>query len=221
MLERVTVLNEHYPFTLPALPYSYDALMPNIDGRMLALHHEKVLGESVDALNAALAPYPQFHALSLEELLSVGSTLPAEVRQEVWENANSLYAHTLFFAGMTEAGRGGMPVGMLAGAMRRAFGSIDGFERIMHAAAMRSDGGFIWLCADRGGDVRVLSMPGSVVPLPLYPLLCLDLWEHSYFLQYGEERSSYIDNWFALVDWDAASVRYNEMYATTPPYPVV
>jgi len=194
--------------------------MPGIDTRMLELHHERVLGESVDALNRALAPYPQFHTLSLEELISSGSVLPAGVRQEVWESANSLYAHTLFFAGMTGAGRGGMPTGLLAGAMRRAFGSLSDFERIVHAAATRSDGGFIWLCADREGDVRVLSMSGSVVPLPLYPLLCLDLWEHAYLLQYGEERGSYIENWFALIDWDAVSVRYNEMYAAMPPYPV-
>ena len=206
---------------LPALPYSYDALMPNIDGRMLALHHEKILGESVDALNAALKPYPQFHTLSLEELILAGSTLPAEVRQEVWENANSIYAHTLFFAGMTALGSGGMPAGMLAGAMRRAFGSLAGFEQIMQATAIRSDGGFIWLCADRDGDVRILSMPGSVVPLPLYPLLCLDLWEHAYSLQYNEEQSAYIENWFALIDWDAVSARYSDVYATLPPYPVL
>lgn len=219
-IERVTVLNEHYPFTLPALPYAYSALAPNIDARTLMLHHEKLLGQSVDALNTALAPYPQFHTQSLEELISASSTLPTQVRQEVWENANSIYAHTLFFEGMTGAGHGGMPAGMFAGAMRRAFGSVDGFERIVHATAMRSNSGFIWLCADRTGDVRILAMPGNVVPFPLYPLLCLDLWEHSYFLQYGEERSSYIENWLALINWDTVSARYNDVYKTLPPYPI-
>ncbi|MBQ2829954.1 MAG: superoxide dismutase [Oscillospiraceae bacterium] len=220
MLERVTVLNGHYPFTLPALPYAHGALMPNIDARMLAVHHEKVLSDSIDALNAALAPYPQFHTQSLEELIAMRSMLPAGVRQTVWENANSIYAHTLFFASMSAAGSGGMPTGMLAGAMRRAFGSIDGFERIMHSTAMRSDGGFVWLCADRGGDVRIVAMPENVVPLPLYPLLCLDLWDHAYTLQYGEDRSAYIENWFPLINWDAVSLRYSELYATTPLYPV-
>ncbi|HHX80959.1 MAG TPA: superoxide dismutase [Acholeplasmataceae bacterium] len=200
-----------YPFELKPLPYAYDALEPFIDKETMHLHHDKHHQAYVNNLNKALENYPELHNKTLLELLQNLKKLPEEIQTAVRNNGGGVFNHNLFFDGMTPDSSK-MPVGNLAKAIDRAFGSFENFKETFKKAALgRFGSGWAWLVSDENGDVKIVSTANQDVPLNLTvnPILEIDVWEHAYYLKYQNRRAEYIDNWFNVIDWNKAEYIYN------------
>jgi Superoxide dismutase len=202
--------NEHYPFSLKPLPYSYDALEPYIDAATVQIHHDRHLKSYVDNLNNTLDEYPQYHSWSLERLLKSASSLPAAIRTAVINNGGGVYNHNLYFDALREPG-GRQPEGVLKNALMKAFGSMENFETEMKKAGVSVFGsGYAWLVSDGNGKLKIITTANQDTPLPLglCPILPLDVWEHAYYLKYQNRRPDAIDGWFNLINWEQAEKNY-------------
>lgn len=200
-------MTAHYPFALPPLPYARDALEPHLDARTVSIHHDRHFAAYIDRLNRLLAPYEAYHSWPLPKLLLCREELPDAIRLGVCRNAGGVYNHDLYFATLTPASSPG-PAPVLEEALIRDFGSMEDFRAALHAAALDVFGsGYAWLCVDGRGRLSVVKTANQDTPLPLYPLLCSDLWEHAYYLRYQYRKGEYFDNWYALVNWQAVVER--------------
>ncbi len=195
-------------FEVPALPYAYDALEPHIDETTMQIHHDKHHQAYVDKLNAAVEGTDAAN-MSIEELVTGLSSLPAEIQGPVRNNGGGHLNHSLFWESMSPEG-GGAPEGDLAAAIDDAFGSFDVFREAFEAAGVGQFGsGWAWLVAD-GGSVAVVSTPNQDSPLTdgKTPLLGNDVWEHAYYLNYQNRRPDYLKAWWNTVDWNVVAARY-------------
>jgi len=195
-------------FEVPALPYAYDALEPHIDETTMQIHHDKHHQAYVDKLNAAVEGTDAAN-MSIEELVTGISSLPAEIQGPVRNNGGGHLNHSLFWESMSPEG-GGAPEGDLAAAIDDAFGSFDVFREAFEAAGVGQFGsGWAWLVAD-GGSVAVVSTPNQDSPLTdgKTPLLGNDVWEHAYYLNYQNRRPDYLKAWWNTVDWNVVAARY-------------
>jgi superoxide dismutase, Fe-Mn family len=211
------------PFTLPPLPYSFDALEPHIDARTMEIHHDKHHAAYVTNLNKALAEFRDLGNKPIEELLKGLNALPEKVRTAVRNNGGGHYNHTLFWQMMKKDG-GGQPKGELAGAIDKAFGSFSGFkEKFTDAATKVFGSGWAWLVSAPKGPLSITSTPNQDTTLSssmgskeiaalakpmMTPLLGLDIWEHAYYLKYQNRRPEYIAAWFNVINWDFVSERF-------------
>ena len=201
-------MEQHSPFTLPPLPYAYDALAPELIGRVLYFHHDKHFAAYVDTLNQLLERAPAYQSWSLRKLCLRWEALPEELRQGVRNNAGGVFNHDLYFRTLHP-----LPVSdpdtALEGAVVRDFGGMAGLKEAMRKAALGQFGsGWAWLSADGDGRLAVQKTANQDTPLPLCPLLCCDVWEHAYYLQYQNRRADYVDNWFHRVNWHFVQERY-------------
>lgn len=197
-------------FQLPELPYAYDALAPHIDARTMEIHHTRHHAGYVAKLNAALEGVKGFDGKSVEEILRNIKTVPEAKRQAVINHGGGHANHTLFWQIMGP-GKGGDPVGALAGALDAELGGFAAFkEKFADAAANRFGSGWAWLTLNSSGKLQVLSTANQDSPLMdgQVPLLGLDVWEHAYYLKYQNKRPEYIDAWWNVVDW----AKVNELY---------
>ncbi len=202
-------------FDLPELPYDYDALEPHIDEQTMRIHHDKHHAGYTRKLNNALEGHDDLQEHSIEELLAGLDTLPADAQTPVRQNGGGFYNHRLFWNVMSPDG-GGTPDGDLAGAIHDAFGSYEDFkDAFANAATGQFGSGWGWLVAQHNGDVTVTSTPNQDNPLleGHTPILGIDVWEHSYYLNYQNERGTYVDEWWNVVDWDAVGENYDEIVA--------
>ncbi|WP_314203369.1 superoxide dismutase [Capnocytophaga bilenii] len=196
-------------FTLPKLPYAYDALEPYIDARTMEIHHTKHHNAYTTNLNAAIAG-TDLDKQSIETILTTLDMNNAAVRN----NAGGYYNHNLFWEIMAPKA-GGQPTGELAKAINDAFGSFDNFKTAFSkAAATRFGSGWAWLCVHKGGKVEVCSTANQDNPLmPTmqcgFPILGLDVWEHAYYLNYQNRRPDYIEAFFNVINWDKVAELYN------------
>ena len=196
-------------FTLPKLPYAYDALEPYIDARTMEIHHTKHHNAYTTNLNAAIAG-TDLDNQSIETILTTLDMNNAAVRN----NAGGYYNHNLFWEIMAPKA-GGQPTGELAKAINDAFGSFDNFKTAFSkAAATRFGSGWAWLCVHKGGKVKVCSTANQDNPLmPTmecgFPILGLDVWEHAYYLNYQNRRPDYIEAFFNVINWDKVAELYN------------
>lgn len=198
-------------FELPELPYPHDALEPHIDERTMRIHHGKHHAGYTRKLNAALEGRGDLEGKPIEELLSDLSALPEEIRTAVRNNGGGYANHSLFWEIMSPDG-GGAPSGELATAIDGAFGSFDAFqEQFAATAAGQFGSGWGWLAVDDGGNLRVLSTPNQDSPISqgMTPILGVDVWEHAYYLNYQNERGSYLEAWWNVVYWDEVEDLYN------------
>ena len=199
-----------YPYQLPPLPYAYGSLAPDIGEHTLCFHHDKHFQTYVDNLNTALADCPECQSKSLEELLRRLDELPDPKRTAIRNNGGGVYNHMLYFAGMCSC-RSTRPSGALGEAMERDFGSFENWKAEMKAAALGQFGsGYAWLVSESSGRLSVMKLPNQDCPLSmgLWPVLCLDVWEHAYYLDYQNRRAEYVDRWFERVNWPFAQERY-------------
>ena len=196
-------------FTLPALPYAFNALEPHIDARTMEIHHGKHHNAYVTNLNAALAGKPE-ESLSLEEINKNISKYPAPVRN----NGGGHYNHSLFWT-VIGPNAGGTPSGELADAITTAFGTFDEFKtKFAAAATTRFGSGWAWLIKDASGKLAITSTPNQDNPLMDVaevkgtPLLGLDVWEHAYYLHYQNRRPDYIAAFWNVVNWNEVTKRF-------------
>lgn len=195
-------------YSLPELPYAYDALEPHIDARTMEIHHGKHHNGYVTKVNAALEG-SELGEKSIEELISDLSSVPEATRGAVRNNGGGHANHSLFWSVMSADG-GGEPTGDLAEAINAEFGSFDGFkEKFTAAAGTRFGSGWAWLSVD-GGKLVVESTPNQDNPLMegRTPVLGLDVWEHAYHLNYQNRRPDYVAAFFNVIDWNAVAERY-------------
>lgn len=213
-------MEQHYPFSLPPLPYPYDALTPQLDQRTLHFHHDKHFAAYVDNLNKLLMDQPEFQSWSLDRLCRDWCLLPDSIRQGVRNNAGGVYNHDLYFRTMSPT-PASAPTGDLAGAITRDFGDLQALKEAMKAAALGQFGsGWAWLVTDREGRLSVQKTANQDTPLPLCPLLTCDVWEHAYYLQYQNRRAEYFESWWQLVDWPQLSEAYRLQRAGVPRCPL-
>jgi Fe-Mn family superoxide dismutase len=207
-----------YPYQLPQLPYSYDALEPHIDETTMRLHHTKHHQAYVDKLNQALEKYPQLQKQPLEELLKNITALPREIRQAVINYGGGHYNHSLFWQVMSPQG-GGQPRGRLAETLYNpSRGPAPNFEefqeRFTREALSIFGSGWVWLVVVKGTregyGLTVTSTPNQDSPLMqgYTPILGLDVWEHAYYLKYQNRRADYIAAWWNVVNWKEVSRRF-------------
>lgn len=198
-------------FTLPALPYPTDALEPHIDTMTMEIHHGKHHQTYINNLNAALQNQPQLEGKSLEWLCQHLDQVPEGIRTAVRNNGGSHFNHSMFWLLMSPKG-GGRPGGELGQALEAAFGSFDEFKKQFSEAAVKCFGsGWAWLSLDKD-RLAVFSMPNQDNPLMVgqKPILCLDVWEHTYYLKYQNRRADFVAAWWNLVNWEQANQNYLE-----------
>lgn len=197
-------------YTLPDLPYEYDALEPFIDVETMHLHHDKHHNTYVTNLNAAIEKYPELADKTVEELISDMDSIPADIQTAVRNNGGG-HANHSFFWEILAPNAGGEPTGKIKDAIDKAFGSYDNFkEEFTKAATTRFGSGWAWLVTDKDGNVSVESTPNQDSPLMdgRTPVLGLDVWEHAYYLKYKNVRPDYIKAFFNLINWNAVNKAY-------------
>jgi len=196
-------------FTLPALPYGYDALEPHIDARTMEIHHTKHHQAYINNLNAALEKAPELQKKSIDELMRDVNSAPEAVRTAVRNNGGGHWNHTMFWEIMGP-GAGGEPTGALADAIKSSFGDFSKFkEQFAAAATGRFGSGWAWL-VNTGGKLSIMSTPNQDNPLmeAKTAILGLDVWEHAYYLKYQNKRPDYIAAWWNVVNWKAVAERF-------------
>ena len=196
-------------FSLPDLPYAFDALEPSIDARTMEIHHDKHHAGYTTKLNAALEGTGMQDKPIEDILKNVGSASTA-----VRNNGGGYYNHSLFWTVMSPNG-GGKPSGELAQAIDKAFGSYDGFkEKFSSAAGGQFGSGWAWLIVTNNGELAVTSTPNQDNPLMDVvdkkgtPILGLDVWEHAYYLNYQNRRPDYVSAFFDVINWQEVNRRY-------------
>jgi superoxide dismutase, Fe-Mn family len=194
-------------FTVPDLPYEYDALEPHIDEATMRVHHDKHHQAYVDKANEALEG-TEWADREVEDVLRNLSSLPGDVQTPVRNNAGGHFNHSLFWRMMSPDG-GGAPSGELAGAIDETFGSLDSFkDEFKKAGIGRFGSGWAWLVKDSSG-LAVVSTPNQDSPVTdgSIPLLGCDVWEHAYYLKYQNKRPEYLDAFWNVVNWDYVAQR--------------
>ncbi|QDT20898.1 superoxide dismutase [Gimesia chilikensis] len=196
-------------YSLPDLPYAYDALEPHIDARTMEIHHTKHHQAYITKANDALEGHSDLTSKSIEDLMSDLSAVPENIRTAIRNNGGGHANHSLFWTIMSPNG-GGTPGGDLGDDINATFGSFDAFkEQFANAAATRFGSGWAWLSVD-GGKLVVESTPNQDTPLSEghTPILGLDVWEHAYYLNYQNKRPDYISAFFNVINWDEVAKRY-------------
>jgi len=195
-------------FSVPDLPYPYDALEPHIDEATMRVHHDKHHQAYVDKANDALAG-TEWADRDVEDVLQNLSSLPQDKQGPVRNNAGGHYNHTLFWQMLSPDG-GGAPSGDLAAAIDEKWGSLDSFKDEFKAAGIaRFGSGWAWLVKDDSG-LAIVSTPNQDSPISdgKTALLGCDVWEHAYYLKYQNKRPEYIDAFWNVVNWDYVAQRY-------------
>ncbi len=208
-------------FTLPDLPYAYDALEPYIDEMTMTIHHTKHHQTYIDKLNAALEKHEKLAERSAEELLADFNYLPEDVKGAVRNHGGGHANHSLFWEIMSPNG-GGEPSGALASAIEEQVGSLKKFkESFNHAAVDHFGSGWVWLVVS-GTETRkakdkknllMLALPNQDSPIMggHTPLFGIDIWEHAYYLKYENRRAEYVEAFWNVLNWEEAERRFNDL----------
>ena len=198
-------------FTLPPLPYAFNALEPHIDAQTMQIHHDKHHQAYVDNLNKAIAG-TEHEKKSLEDLVASAGKISPAVRN----NGGGHWNHSFFWE-ILGPNAGGQPTGKLADAINQAFGSFDTLkEKVNAAGTTRFGSGWAWLIV-KDGKLEVTSTPNQDNPLMDVaevkgkPVLGIDVWEHAYYLKYQNRRPDYINAWWNVVNWDFIQSRFESI----------
>ncbi len=198
-------------YTLPPLPYKFDALEPTIDAKTMEIHHDKHHQAYITNLNKAIE-LTHLGEQSVESLISDLSKVPEDIRTVVRNNGGGHANHTLFWTILSPSG-GGEPKGELAAAITSDLGGFAAFkEAFSKAATTRFGSGWAWLSVGKDGKLVVESLPNQDSPLMegKTPILGLDVWEHAYYLKYQNRRPDYITAFWEIVNWPEVARRYAE-----------
>jgi Fe-Mn family superoxide dismutase len=199
------------PFTLPPLPYPFDALETYIDKMTMEIHHGKHHAAYVTNLNKALESAPELASKSIEELLANNcAVVPEKIRTAVRNHGGGHINHSMFWLIMGP-NAGGQASGKLADAIKSTFGSFESFKEKFSAAAMgRFGSGWAWLVSQSGKlDIYSTANQDSPVMEGKYPVMGIDVWEHAYYLKYQNRRNEYVAAWWNVVNWREIEKRFN------------
>ncbi len=202
-----------YMFTLPNLPYAYNALEPYIDERTMQIHHDKHHAAYVKNLNDVLVGMDKFLSMQVDTLVAQVSGVPESIRTKVRNNAGGHANHSFFWQVMTPASAKastGRPQGELANVIDATFGGFTQFQEKFSAVAMgRFGSGWAWLVID-SKKLSIIDTPNQDSPLTegKTPILALDVWEHAYYLKYQNMRVDYIKAWWNVVHWREVERRF-------------
>jgi len=197
------------PFTLPALPYAYEALEPSFDAATMHLHHDKHHQAYVTNLNIAVAAHPELAGKSVEQLVAGVDSLPEAVRTAVRNQGGGHANHSFWWPTL---GKGGStPTGELSKAIDAKFGTFSSFQDKLTDAAMHIFGsGWAWLVKLPEGSLAIQTTPNQDSPLTMghTPVLGLDVWEHAYYLKYQNKRADYVRAFYNVINWDYVSGKF-------------
>lgn len=208
------VSRQTFPFSLPDLPYAYDALEPHMDQKTLQLHHREHHNTYVKKLNEALAQETDLHTLTLTQLLRDAAKLPDAIRTAVVNNGGGHLLHDFFWTALAPAKRSGAnePVGRLADAIQSAFGSFAEFKKkFSDACAKHFASGWVALVADNASkEIEIVDLEDHAAPDPERKtgLIILDAWEHAYYLKYQNRRPEFIEAFWNIVNWAHAEEKF-------------
>lgn len=198
-------------FTLPTLPYEYNALEPHIDAKTMEIHHTKHHQAYIDKLNAALEGHTDLQAMSVEELLQKIESVPEDIRAAVQNHGGGHANHSLFWTILTPNAEK-EPTGSLADQIKADFGSFADFQKQFNdAAATRFGSGWAWLVRTKDGKLAVYNTANQDSPLMKgdTPLMGLDVWEHAYYLNYQNKRPDYIEAFWNVINWEEVAKRFS------------
>ena len=199
------------PFSLPSLPYAFDALEPSIDKMTMEIHHGKHHNAYVTNLNKALESAPDLASKTVDELLANNCAIvPDAIKTAVRNNAGGHINHSMFWQIMGPKA-GGAPGGKLAEAIKSTFNSFDNLKEKMNAAGMgRFGSGWAWLVKDKSGKLDIISTANQDSPVMegKSPVMGIDVWEHAYYLKYQNRRNEYLAAWWNVVNWAEIEKRY-------------
>ncbi len=190
-------------FTLPNLPYAYDALEPYLDSETMHLHHDKHHAAYIKNLNDALTGHDELLNMDINDLLKNLDTIPEEVKTKVRNNGGGHANHSLFWRLLMPNG-GREPNGEVAEMINSNFGSFNDFKDKFSKAALGIFGsGWAWVIK-KDGKFIISTTPNQDSPIMegLQPILGLDVWEHAYYLKYNNRRNEYIENWWNVINWE-------------------
>ena len=201
-------------YTLPEMPYAYDALEPHIDAQTMEIHHTKHHQKYTDMMNGALEKLsPELQEKDIEEILSNIKQVPDDVKGAINFNGGGYDNHKLFWNSMKQNG-GGEPTGAIADAINDSFGSFAEFKELFSSKTAPIQGsGWGWLVYNpNSGKVEYKAMSNQTSPRTegLVTLLGLDVWEHAYYLKYQNKRPDYIAAWWNVINWDEVNDRFSK-----------
>jgi Fe-Mn family superoxide dismutase len=199
------------PFTVPPLPYAFDALEPYIDAKTMEIHHDKHHGAYVTNLNKALEGHADLQNKTVEQLLTGLNSLPESIRTAVRNNGGGHMNHSLFWKIMKKGG-GGEPGGELATAINSAFGSFAEFKaKLIDAGTKRFGSGWAWLLF-RNGKLVIESTANQDNPIidGGKAFFGVDVWEHAYYLKYQNRRPEYLEAWWNTINWAQVAENFAE-----------
>ena len=199
-----------YPFTLPELPYTFNALGAAIDEQTMQIHHGRHHQAFVDNLNKALKNRADLQGITILDLLPNLEVLPTELRTVLRNSGGGYVNHCLFWRMMSPQG-GQKPAGSLASALKRDFGSFEAFkEKFAKAATTLFGSGWVWLVANGAGELSIQQTLNQDSPVAMRqkPVLGLDVWEHAYYLRYQNKRAEYVENFWQVVNWEQCAENF-------------
>lgn len=197
-------------YSVPPLPYAYNALEPHIDQATMQFHHDKHHAAYVKNLNEALDKHPELKSKTVEEMLRNLSSVPEDIRNKVRNNGGGHVNHSMFWQIMKPQG-GGEPTGAIAQAINQNFGSFAAFKKQFNEAGTgRFGSGWAWLVRNNNGKLEITTTPNQDSPLSegKYPIMGNDVWEHAYYLKYQNRRAEYLDAWWNVLNWDEINKRF-------------
>ena len=195
---------------LPKLKYQFSDLEPYMDAKTVEIHYTKHHQTYLDNLNRIIEKEPSLHNRELEEILMNISSVKEEVRQGVINNGGGVFNHNIFWEALTPNSKYD-PQSNIAKEIEKKFGSFENFkEEFTNKALGRFGSGYGWLVKS-GSEVEIIDTLNQDSPISIgkTPLLCVDVWEHAYYLKYQNRRAEYIENWWNIVDWEVVENRFN------------
>ena len=195
---------------LPELNYEYDSLEPFIDAKTMEIHYTKHHQTYVDKLNAALEKYPDLQKLDIKELIIDLDKVPEDIKNAVRNHGGGHLNHTFFWPTLK---RNVKFDGEIKNLILNRFESLDNFKKEFSESALKLFGsGWTWLVVDKDGNLDIVNTSNQDNPISegKNPILCIDVWEHAYYLKYQNKRKDYIDAFFNIINWDQVNKNYNE-----------
>lgn len=196
-------------YELTKLTYAYDSLEPFIDAQTMEIHHSKHHATYVKNLNTALEKNPELAEIPLAEMLKDISVLPDGARSAIKNNGGGHYNHDFFWS-ILGKNNGKKPTGELLKAIEKKFGEFEIFKaEFTKTALMHFGSGWAWLVL-KNGELEITNTPNQevVIGLGMTPLMCVDVWEHAYYLKYQNRRAEYVENFWNVINWKKVEELY-------------